>query len=229
MIVGMWPVEVPVDPDDEEARRWLEEEIGRSDRPPVEPAEPPQWWLDFLNWLRSLFGDAAGPSTVQDPSGTLGILILVIVIVVALLAAFRIFGLPRLRQRSKVTGELFGEDDERSAEELRTAAEHAADAGDYTTAIVEAFRSMARDLAERGFVLTFPGTTARDFARRAAALFDGTRDRLLEAADVFDAVRYLGAVGTYEQWQRMSALELELRKARRPRAPRAADAFEGVL
>ena len=155
-------------------------------------------------------------------------MVIVVLIVVALAVAFRIFGLPRLRKRSKVTGDLFGDDEDRSAEQLRTSAEKAADAGDYTTALVESFRSLARDLAERGFVLTFPGTTARDFARRAADLFDGTHDRLLEAADVFDGVRYLGAVGTLEQWKRMSALERELRTARRPRTPRAADAFEGV-
>ena len=222
--------DVPVDPDDEEARRWLEEELGRGDQPVPEPAEPPQWWTDFLNWLRDLFGggDVQAPGQVADTGGTVGIVIIVVLIVVALAVAFRIFGLPRLRKRSKVTGDLFGDDDDRSAAQLRTAAEKAADAGDYTTAVVESFRSLARDLAERGFVLTFPGTTARDFARRAADLFDGTHDRLLEAADVFDGVRYLGAVGTLEQWTRMSALERELRTAKRPRAPRAPDAFEAV-
>jgi hypothetical protein len=223
------PVDIPVDPDDEQARKWLEEELNRGGQAP-EPADPPQWWIDFLNWLRDLFGGngAQPPGQVADTGGTVGIVIIIVLIVVALLVAFWIFGLPRLRKRSKVTGDLFGDDDERSAEQLRSAAQKAADAGDYTTAVVESFRSLARDLAERGFVLTFPGTTARDFARRAADLFDGTHDRLLEAADVFDAVRYLGAVGTLEQWRRMSALERELRTARRPRAPRAADAFEGA-
>ncbi len=229
MIADGVPADIPVDPDDEEARRWLEEELNRGGQQ-AEPAEPPQWWIDFLNWLRDLFGgsDVQGPDQVADTGGTVGIVIIVVLIVAALAVAFWIFGLPRLRKRSKVTGDLFGDDDERSAAQLRTAAEKAADAGDYTTAVVESFRSLARDLAERGFVLTFPGTTARDFARRAADLFDGTHDRLLEAADVFDGVRYLGAVGTLEQWKRMSALERELRTARRPKAPRAADAFEGV-
>ena len=230
MIADIVPLDIPVDPDAEEARRWLEEELGRGDQPPAEPAEPPQWWIDFLNWLRDLFGggDVQAPGQVADTGGTVGVVIIVVLIVVALAIAFRIFGLPRLRKRSKVTGDLFGDDDDRSAEQLRTAAEKAADAGDYTTAVVESFRSLARDLAERGFVLTFPGTTARDFAHRAADLFEGTHDRLIEAADVFDGVRYLAAVGTLEQWKRMSALERELRTARRPRAPRAADAFEGV-
>jgi hypothetical protein len=229
MIVYIMPGEVPVDPDDEQARRWLEEELNRGGQP-TEPPEPPQWWIDFLNWLRSLFAGNGpqAPDQVADTGGTVGIVTIVVVIVVALLVAFWIFGLPRLRKRSKVTGDLFGEDDDRSAAQLRTAAEKAADAGDYTTAVVESFRALARDLAERGFVLTFPGTTARDFARRAADLFEGTHDRLLEAADVFDGVRYLAAVGTLEQWTRMSALERELRTARRPRTPRAADAFEGV-
>ena len=34
--------DVPVDPDDEQARRWLEEELGRGDEP-YQPPEPPGW------------------------------------------------------------------------------------------------------------------------------------------------------------------------------------------
>jgi hypothetical protein len=146
--------------------------------------------------------------------------------VAAILAvAFVVFGLPRLRRRSKVTGDLFGEDDDRSAAQLRTAAQQAADAGDYTTAVVELFRSLARDLAERGIVVTFPGTTARDFSRRTGLVFPPIAERLADAAVVFDDLRYLGGIGTREQWQRMSALDGELRSARRPRV-RAADALD---
>lgn len=217
--------DVPVDPDDDEARRWLEDELGRGDED--EPAEPPGWLQDFLEWLRELLGSAPSeaPAPGMDVGPTVGIVLAVVLVVAALIVAFAIFGVPRLRRRSTVTGELFGEDDDRSAREIRTAAQQAADAGDYTSAVVEVFRSLARDLAERGVVLAFPGTTAQDFARRTAVVFPDAAERLRDAAGVFDGVRYLGRIGTEDQWRRMSQLDAELRAARAPRAPRAADAF----
>lgn len=211
--------DVPVDPDDEQARRWLEDELGRGDDS-YEPAEPPGWWQDFLDWLERLLagaGSSEAPTPALQTGQTVGIVVAIIVIVALLVVAFAIFGLPRLRKRSKVTGDLFGEDDERSALELRTVAQQAADAGDFTSAVIELFRSLARDLAERGIVVTFPGTTARDFARRTGLVFPVAAERLGNAAAVFDDLRYLGGVGTVDEWRRMSALDAELRAARRPR------------
>lgn len=218
--------DVPVDPEDEEARRWLEEELGRGDQ--YTPEEPPNWLRDFFEWLRELLGGADVPQTgpTTDPGPTVGIVVAIVLVAALLIIAFAIFGLPRLRRRSKVTGDLFGEDDDRSSRQIRTAAQQAADAGDFTSAVVEVFRSMARDLAERGIVTAFPGTTAQEFARRAGDVFPGSSERLTDAAGVFDGVRYLDHVGTEEQWRRMSALETELRAARPPKAPRASAAFD---
>jgi hypothetical protein len=112
---------------------------------------------------------------------------------------------------------------------MRRAAERAAAAGDYTTAIAELFRSIARGLAERTLVATFPGTTARAFARRAAIVFPAEADALTTAALDFDGVRYLERTGTPEQWATMVSLEQRLRSAR-PAAGAAADAAgAGVL
>jgi hypothetical protein len=226
---GSVGLDIPVDPDDEQARRWLEEELGRGDTPYTEP-EVPQWWQDFLDWLRELFGgsDVQVPTTGADTGGVVGIILAVVLVVAALVVAFAIFGLPRLRRRSTVTGDLFGEDDDRSSREIRSAAQQAADAGDFTSAVVEVFRSLARDLAERGIVTAFPGTTAREFGRRAGDAFPETADRLDDAARVFDGVRYLGRSGTEDEWQRMSALAAELRAAKAPRGPRAEQALEAA-
>jgi len=217
--------DVPVDPDRDEARRWLEEELGRGSGP--DPGETPGWWQEFQEWLRRLLSGGAGPGEAAggDTGQAVGIAIAIVLVVALLVVAFAIFGLPRVRRRSKVTGDLFGTDDERSALQLRGVARQAAERGDYTTAVVELFRSLARDLAERGVVQTFPGTTARDFARRAGAAFPREAERLGEAASVFDGVRYLGHTGTLDQWLRVSALDEDLRAARKPRALRARDAL----
>jgi hypothetical protein len=218
--------DVPVDPDDEQARRWLEDELGRADEV-YTPPEMPQWLQDFLDWLRDLLGsaDVEPPATGADTGGTVGIILAVVLVVAALGVAFAIFGLPRLRRRSTVTGDLFGEDDDRSSRQIRSAAQQAADAGDFTSAVVEVFRSLARDLAELGIVIAFPGTTAREFGRRASDVFPADAARLDDAAAVFDGVRYLGLTGTAEQWQRMSALAAELRAARTPKGPGATGAL----
>src|SRR5690606_32969609 len=97
--------------------------------------------------------------------------IIVIVIAALLLVAFLIFGLPRLNRRSSVTGSLFGEDDARTAADMRAAAEKAASRGDYALATAEMFRSIARGLAERTVLSTSPGTTAHDFGVRAGRAF----------------------------------------------------------
>lgn len=219
----MIPFDVPVDPEADEAREWLREELGRTDG--GGGPELPSWLEQFIEWLRSLFEQRGDPSGEDGTAGTVGLIVIVVIVVGLLVAAFLIYGLPRLRRRSRVTGDLFGEDDDRDSVTIRTAAERAAAAGDYTTAVVELFRSLARGLAERGVVFTFPGTTARDFAVRAGLVFPAAADRLRDAAVVFDGVRYLGSVGTREQWERMAALHAELANARGDQGPTAEDAL----
>jgi hypothetical protein len=209
------PFDIPVDPDAPEARDWLIDELSKQ---PYQAAKPTffdllaqqilEWLADALDWLG---GASAGGPRTDAPIWLLAVLIPVVVI---LLLAFLIYGLPKLNRRSKVTGALFGDDDIRDAVSLRRAAERAAAAGDYSTAIAELFRSIARGLAERTLVSTFPGTTAREFSRRASVAFPAEAEPLATAALDFDGVRYLEQPGTAEQWDAMVALERRLRSAR---------------
>jgi hypothetical protein len=210
-LFGAFPLDVPVDPDAPEARRWLVEELSKPKYRP--PAETPSWLRDWLRsiqeWFENLF------SGISSPAGSpIWLVVLVVVIAAVVVVAFLIFGVPRLNRRSREKGELFGEDDERDSATLRRAAARAAEAGDFATAIAEMFRALARDLSERTIVTTSPGTTAHGFVRQAAAAFPDARARLSDAADDFDRVRYLGASGTAEQWKAISALESELRSAK---------------
>lgn len=202
------PASVPVDPDAQQARDWLVDELAKPDYRAAQPT-----WFDRLSsavsdWLQSLTVGAAG-----GPPG-IGVLIVVLVVVAAVVIAFLVFGLPRLNRRSAVTGSLFGDDDARDAATIRRSAESAAAAGDYTVAVAEMFRATARGLAERTVLTTSPGTTAHDFAVRAATAFPDHRAPLGDAATAFDGVRYLGRVGTRDQYEAMAALEVSLRAAR---------------
>lgn len=200
--------EVPVDPDAPEATRWLVEELSK---PAYQAARPT--WFDLVSqaisdWLFSLrLGELEGPPA-------LGVALVVLLVVVGLIVAFLVFGMPRLNRRSAVTGSLFGDDDARSAERIRRDAEVAAGTGDYSTAVVEMFRAIARGLAERTLVTTSPGTTARDFAGHTAVVFPSLAAELRAAAVAFDDTRYLGRTGTAEQYAQIAALETELRAAR---------------
>jgi hypothetical protein len=207
-IAGVLPLsaDIPVDPDAGEARRWIIEELSK---PAYQAAQPN--WFDRLssavwNWLTSLhFGDGGASWPV--------ILIVVIVIAVAVVAAFLIFGAPRFNRRSTANGALFGIEDERDAAAMRASASAAAATGDWTLAIEELFRAVARGLAERMIVTTSPGTTARDFAARAGRAFPALATDLAAAARAFDEVRYLGRPGSEQAYRTVVALEQTLRSA----------------
>ena len=202
------PHSIPVEPDRPAARRLLADELAKQEYQSAKPT-----WFDQLlggigDWLDSLrFGDAQGPPAF-------GMLVLIVVIVILLVIAFLIFGLPRLNRRSAVSGSLFGEDDARTAAQMRSAAEAAAARGDHATAIAEMYRSIARGLAERTVLTTMPGTTAHDFSLRAGRAFPPQSDALTAASAAFDDVRYLGGTGSAESYLQVAALEAELRAAK---------------
>jgi hypothetical protein len=203
------PADVPLDPDADEARELLIEELARPEYQSAKPTWFDQLIRNFVEWLSGL----TAPSGNGSPP-VVGLLILLGVIVVLLALAFLIFGLPRLNRRSSVSGVLFGEDDSRTAAAMRAAAEAAAAAGDYSLATAEMFRSIARGLAERTILTTSPGTTAHDFGRRSARAFPDQSSAIEDAAAAFDEVRYLDRQGTQSRYASVAALERTLRIAR---------------
>ena len=200
---------VPLDPDADEARRLLGDELGR---PEYQAARPTA--LDLAaqavgDWIARLFAGAG------DGFGGVVPVLIALVVVAVVVVAFLVFGAPRRDRRRAAAdrGALFGVDDRRSAEELRRSAEAARRAGDLTAAVSDLFRAIAREQAERTIVMVDPGTTARGFARRAGDAHPAHADRLLRAASDFDGVRYLDRPGTEESLDRLAALDRELRTA----------------
>lgn len=200
--------EVPVEPDGPEARQWLSDELAGPEYLSAQPT-----WFDLLaasirDWFASLdFSGSGGPPG-------LGILIVVVAVAIALLIAFLVFGVPRINRKSSVTGTLFGDDDDRNSAAIRRAAEQAAGRDDFTTAIAEMFRAIARGLSERTILTVTPGTTAHDFGTRAGRAFVDDAGALADAATAFDEVRYLGRVGTRAQFEAISNLESKLRASK---------------
>ncbi|MFF1878043.1 DUF4129 domain-containing protein [Leifsonia sp. NPDC058230] len=207
-MVGVVPVDVPVDPSSPEAQRWI---VGELAKPEYQAAKPT--WFDIaskavLDWLDSLF---------QGPGGSAGpVLLAVIVLLVAglIVAAFFIFGRPRLNRRGAKDRSVFGSDDTRTASELRASAAAAARLSDWVVAIEELFRAIAQGLDERTIVTVTPGTTAAEFANLAAAALPHERERLIAAARVFDGVRYLDRPGTESQYQQLVALDTSIQQSK---------------
>lgn len=214
---GAVRLDAPVEPDSDEARRLLLDELSK---PQYAAAEPT--WFDRLaqavwEWITSIRLEGA---TVE-----FGLMALIIAVIIGVIvAAFLIFGVPRMRRRSAVTGPLFGVDERRTAEQLRAAARAAASAGDWDTAIEEHFRAIARALQERTVFTPAPGTTAQGFARAATGAFPEHALALRDAATAFDDVRYLEHKGAREQYEALVVLDRTLERTspnltRRERVP----------
>jgi uncharacterized protein DUF4129 len=200
-------LDIPVDPDAPHARDLLLNELSN---PAYQAAKPT--WLDIVSkavgdWLGSLLSNTAG---VGNPLAIVGIVVVVCLVVGAVI----IFGLPRLNRRRRVSGGLVDVHDQRTAAELRRAAEDAAARGDFAAAIAEMYRAAATGLAERTIIALNPGTTAHEVAVRAGAAFPDHRAALGDGASLFDDVRYLGRAGDADGYARVSALEAALRASR---------------
>jgi Domain of unknown function (DUF4129) len=206
----------PLDPSQLEARQQLQQELQHSEYRAAQPGFFETLSQEIGKWLQSLLSHFGAPT--GSPSfnflGTLGDIALVLLVFALLVVAFFLFGLPRINRKGRKAGSLFGDEDERDSQTLLKSAERAAAAGDFTTAIEDGFRSIARGLAERAIVITFPGTTAHGFAAQAGAAFPGFTPELAASADVFDRVRYLGKSGSREGWQSISDLERALRSGK---------------
>lgn len=204
------PDRPPLDPTAAQARAQLLKELAKAQYRLARPSALDNLEDEIGKWFGSLFNHTGG----VGGGSSLIILVIAAVVIAAAVVGFLVFGLPRINRRSAVGGNLFGEDDDRDSDALRLAAQRAAAEGDYTTAIEELFRSIARGLAERTIVTTFPGTTARGFAAHASSAYPGFSADLKRTAATFDAVRYLGATGTEAQWNEIATLEAGLRVAR---------------
>jgi hypothetical protein len=200
----------PLEPGAPDARDLLIDELSN---PAYAEALPT--WFDLLSqavldWFLSLFD-----REVAGPPG-LGLVIVLLIIAALIAVAIAVYGIPARRRSSRLIDDLFGEADRRRARELRRDAEAAASRGDWAAAIADRFRAIARALDERTIVSVHPGTTEHDVARRAGGAFPTHADELGRAADVFDAVRYLGRPGDEQQYQAVARLDDQLNRAPSP-------------
>ncbi|MFJ2979919.1 DUF4129 domain-containing protein [Curtobacterium sp. NPDC087082] len=109
---------------------------------------------------------------------------------------------------------MFDDDDLRPAGAIAEDARAALRAGDWSRAVLDGYRALARGLGERDLVPDVPGATARAIAGRATVVFPAEAARLERAAATFDEVRYLGAEATERTARDVLDTEHAVRTAR---------------
>lgn len=201
----------PLVPDGDEARRWAEQELSD---PAYAAAEPTP-----IDRVAQAVGDAIARFFEQPLTGSWGpvaAVVATLVVLVLVLVAFLVWGRPRSRARLRTsTGtDLFGDSAGRTADELRADAARFAASGDWSAAVSDAVRALARGLDERGLVTTAPGATVQAFARAAVRRFPEHSAELVRSAADFDDVRYLRRPGTRDAYDRIRTLDDRLVRAR---------------
>lgn len=204
------PSGIPLIPDGDEAQRWAEQELSDSTYRIAEPTFFDRAARAVWDFIASLFS-----GEVSGGWGATLALIAAILVVVLLVVAFAVWGVPRATRRAPARRpDLFGDVDERSADELRAAAASHASRDEWADAIIVRVRALARGLAERGIVDTAPGTTVHAFARMASRSFPDATDDLEGAAQAFDDVRYLRRPGSAELYRSVASVDDDVARAR---------------
>lgn len=194
-----------VDPDREEARRWLEEEL-RDPGYAVREALVVRLWRWVGDHLPTL--DLSGQLPAWAAWALLGGVLVAAAAVVAFAARDR-WRRGTLAARAGRGAVL--EEAGVSAADYRRRAQAAASAGDHGGALLDAYRALAAGAVERALVEHRPGRTAHEVSVELAPALPEEAGALAVAADLFDAVRYGGAPA--DARQAASVIELERRVA----------------
>lgn len=199
-----------VPPDAEEARRLAEQELSKSEYLAAKPTAFDRASLAVLEFIERLLNPDLG-----EGNGGLIVLIILSAVVIALIVIGVIaWGRPRASRRLHAPGALLGVHDRLSAAELRAAAEALARSGDWSAAITQRYRALARSLIERELIDPAPGATAQAIAATASRSFPAEQASLLGAAKLFDGVRYLGAQGDEPAYLAIRAVDERVAAAR---------------
>ncbi len=200
---------VPVDPDSQTAREWLESELRKSEY----QDQPGESLIEvLLRWVERILGnlERATSGLGGGIPGSVVALILLALVTAALL--WLVLGPLRSSRRRKTSAAVF-EDDTRDLETLRKASAAAAAAEQWSIAVIERFRVVVRTLESEAIVAVLPGMTAHEVAQDALPLMPDHNVELLWAADTFDGLRYGHSGASAADYTRMCALEEAAEKA----------------
>lgn len=196
-----------LDPDRDQAREWLEQELSGPDYNRAEPLfrRLLDWLLDRLDQLFSLV----------PGSQSLGwLLVLAVLLVVAVVAIFAVRGRRRSGALSeRGTGAVL-EDPSLRAADYRSRAERAAEAGDWDTVLLDSYRALAADGVERTLLDHAAALTAHEVGVALGRYFPAQQAEIFSAADLFDLVRYGEGSSTQQEAPGVRDLDRTLSRTR---------------
>ena len=192
-------------PDPDQARAWLESELSKPEYHQQSLVER------LLDWLGGLWDRlTALASNADELSTSVALALALAALVLALLVVPRVRRTPKAPAGDRAVlraGRV-------TADEHLARAQTALAESRYSDAVVEAMRALARSMVDRGILEETPGSTAHEIAVALADAFPEHRERLQDAALLFDAVQYGGAGASRDQATSLLALHDELRSAR---------------
>lgn len=176
-------VEIPVTPDADTAREWARDELAK----PEYADQGTTWFESFLEWLGDLFDGVGELGGAVGPWGTVLFVLLAVVAVGAIV--WLVLGPLRRSRRADSAGAVF-DDDSRSSDQIRAAADAAEGAGQWDLATMEWFRAAVRVMEERRTIVDSPGATAQEAATRIEASVPALAGDVAVDAQGFDVARY---------------------------------------
>lgn len=210
----LFPVSVPVIPDDDEARQSLRDELAKGIYREAEPSVLERAWRAVLDWLVELL------SRIQGVDAGLGTILLgvgaVVVIVVAVLLIR-----PRLNARRRPEPTVFQPTGRNTSQAHRERANLLADQGNWDSALAERFRAITRAAEERVVLDEQAGRTALEVADQLRRRFAGLAQELDWLASRFNEVHYGARPATPGDYARCVALDAELERAQPMHGPGA--------
>lgn len=213
-------LDVPVLPDEEEARRWMEEELSRPVYEEAEPGLTERALAALAEWLDSVLSglEAAGPVT--------GVLVVAVIAAVVLLLVVLVVR-PRLNASPAGSRPVFDDEAASTAVDHRRLARDAAGRSDWNEALTQLLRAMIRSAEERVVLDPVPGQTATEAASRLVGAYPDDAADIRWLAERFNEVRYGNAHATAADAARAQDLDARLLSAAPAAAP-AAGTFPAV-
>lgn len=192
------------EPDREQARRLLQEELSSAEYAEARPNPILQWLGEALaavmEWFDSLSG--AAPSL---PGWVLPLILVAVAVVVLWLVRPRTNAAVRARQAAAVLS-----DRSIGPEQYRRTAAAAAAAGQHGQALAAWYRALVRQAEVRTVLAVKPGRTATEAAHGLGAAFPAEAAALQAAADGFNAVVYGERTSTLAQAAAVRDLDARL-------------------
>ncbi|MGH3097858.1 MAG: DUF4129 domain-containing protein [Streptosporangiales bacterium] len=200
---------VPIDVGRDEARRAAQHELEKAVYHAHEPGPLERLRQELMELIGRLLHAADG----TNPSGWVGLLIIVLLVIgIILLVRHRAGRIQRNRRRAREG--VLDETARRTAAEHRAAAVRHAAEEDWAEAIRDRMRAIALSLEERALLDHRPGRTADEIARDAGERLPGLVEELRAAARTFDDVWYGGHTATRAEYDRITAVDERVREAK---------------